>query len=164
MFQEWLLCVIHIVYQLQFQNTHALNNIWRGPSSFHQSLDISLSGQPREREWAALMIGIREDKLTSDLTILTSPPSHPITHNTQWTTQNWISRECGGEKCGLFSIGSIDVPMWSICHKHSGIILRHRHNMSDTRPDLCPIHRDTLWHHNILCLRVAKLPSCCRKV
>ena len=75
-------------YQLQFQNTHALNNVWRGPSSFHQSLDISLSGQPREREWAALMIGIREDKLTSDLTILTSPPSQ---HNTQWTNNTKLN-------------------------------------------------------------------------
>ena len=84
------------------QKAEALNNIWRGPSSFHQSLDISLSGESRERrEWAALMIGIREDKLTSDLT---SHPSHPITHNTRPTnSHNWKCRVCGvtwGENLG----------------------------------------------------------------
>ena len=91
-----------ICIRFRSQKAEALNNIWRGPSSFHQSLDISLSGESRERrEWAALMIGIREDKLTSDLT---SHPSHPITHNTRPTnSHNWNCRVCGvtwGENLG----------------------------------------------------------------
>ena len=95
---------IIICIRFRSQKAEALNNIWRGPSSFHQSLDISLSGESRERrerEWAALMIGIREDKLTSDLT---SHPSHPITHNTRPTNNhNWNCRVCGvrrGENLG----------------------------------------------------------------
>ena len=91
-----------ICIRFRSQKAEALNNIWRGPSSFHQSLDISLSGESRERrEWAALMIGIREDKLTSDLT---SHPSHPITHNTRPTnSHNRNCRVCGvrwGENLG----------------------------------------------------------------
>lgn len=55
LFQEQAYLNLHIghhfkngYYLYRSQKAEALNNVWRGPSSFHQSLDISLSGEPRE--------------------------------------------------------------------------------------------------------------------